>query len=92
MKEIKIFDNPRNVKILLTLLFGGCLALVIINFFVSKHSHFSWEEWSGFYAHFSWEEWSGFYAAYGFIACVGLVLASKYVLRKIVKRREDYYD
>ncbi len=80
MKEIKIFDNPRNVKILLMLLFGGCLALVIINFFVHKHGHYSWEEWSGFYA------------AYGFIACVGLVLASKYVLRKIVKRREDYYD
>ncbi len=80
MKEIKIFDNPRNVKILLTLLFGGCLALVIINFFVHKHSHFSWEEWSGFYA------------AYGFVACVGLVLAAKFILRKIVKRSEDYYD
>ncbi len=80
MKEIKIFDNPRNVKILLMLLFGGCLVLVIINFFVHKHGHFSWEEQSGFYA------------AYGFVACVGLVLGSKYVLRKIVKRREDYYD
>jgi hypothetical protein len=80
MKEIKIFDNQRNVKIILMLLFGGCLVLLIINFFVPKHSHFSCEEWSGFYA------------AYGFVACVGLVLASKYVLRKIVKRSEDYYD
>ncbi len=80
MKEIKIFDNPRNVKILLMLLFGGCLALVIINFFVHKHGHYSWEEWSGFYA------------AYGFVACVGLVLAAKFILRKIVKRSEDYYD
>ncbi|OGW73042.1 MAG: hypothetical protein A3J72_01060 [Nitrospirae bacterium RIFCSPHIGHO2_02_FULL_40_19] len=80
MKEINIFDNPRNVKILLMLLFGGCLALLIINFFVHKHGHFSWEEWSGFYA------------AYGFVACVGLVLAAKFILRKIVKRSEDYYD
>ncbi len=80
MKEIKIFDNPRNVKILLMLLFGGCLVLIIINFFVHKHGHFSWEEWSGFYA------------AYGFVACVGLVLAAKFILRKIVKRGEDYYD
>lgn len=80
MKEFKIFDNPGNVKILLALLFGGCLALLIINFFVHKHGHFSWEEWSGFYA------------AYGFIACVGLVLAAKFILRKIVKRSEDYYD
>jgi len=80
MKEINIFDNPRNVKILLMLLFGGCLALLIINFFVHKHGHFSWEEWSGFYA------------AYGFVACVGLVLAAKFILRRIVKRSEDYYD
>lgn len=80
MKEIKIFDKQRNVKILLALLFGGCLALLIINFFVPKHSHFSWEEWSGFYA------------AYGFVACVCLVLAAKFILRKIVKRSEDYYD
>ena len=80
MKEINIFDNPRNVKILLMLLFGGCLALLIINFFVHKHGHFSWEEWSGFYA------------AYGFVACVGLVLTAKFILRKIVKRSEDYYD
>lgn len=80
MKEFKIFDNQRNVKILLALLFGGCLVLLIITFFVPKHSHFSWEEWSGFYA------------AYGFVACVCLVLAAKFILRKIVKRSEDYYD
>ncbi len=80
MKEIKIFDNPRNVMILLMLLFGSCLVLMIVNFFLPKHSHFSWEEWSGFYA------------AYGFVACVGLVLAAKHILRRIVKRREDYYD
>ena len=80
MKEINIFDKKRNVMILLMLLFGSCLVLLIINFFVSKHGHFSWEEWSGFYA------------AYGFVACVGLVLAAKFILRKIVKRSEDYYD
>ncbi|MEK6766856.1 MAG: hypothetical protein AABY49_11605 [Planctomycetota bacterium] len=80
MKEINIFDKPRNVKILLTLLFGGCLALLIVNFFAPKHSHFPWEEWSGFYA------------AYGFVACVTLVLAAKHILRRIVKRSEDYYD
>ncbi len=80
MKEINIFDKPRNVMILLMLLFGSCLALLIVNFSLPKHSHFSWEEWSGFYA------------AYGFVACVGLVLAAKFILRKIVKRSEDYYD
>ncbi|MBS1257671.1 MAG: hypothetical protein MAG551_00716 [Candidatus Scalindua arabica] len=80
MRNKYLFDNPRNVKILLMLLFVGCLALVIINFFVHIHGHFSWEEWSGFYA------------VYGFVTCVGLVLAAKFILRKIVKRSEDYYD
>ncbi len=80
MKQLNIFDKPRNVMILLMLLFGSCLALLIVNFFLPKH------------AHFSWEEWSSFYAAYGFVACVGLVLAAKFILRKIVKRSEDYYD
>ncbi len=80
MSKKYLFDNPRNVKILLTLLFGGCLALVIINFFVHKH------------AHFSWEERLGFYAAYGLLACVALGLAAKFILRKTVKRSEDYYD
>lgn len=80
MSKNYLFDNPRNVKILLAFLFGGCLVLIIINFLVHKHGHFSWEEWSGFYA------------AYGFVACVILVLAAKFILRKIVKRSEDYYD
>ena len=80
MKKQHIFDNPRNVNLLLMSFYGSCIVLVIINFFLSKHGHFSWEERSGFYA------------AYGFVACVCLVLAAKYVLRKIVKRGEDYYD
>jgi hypothetical protein len=33
----------------------------------------------------------GFYAAYGFFACVVLVLMAK-VLRLVLKRPEDYYD
>ena len=33
----------------------------------------------------------GFYAIYGFVACVGLVLAAK-LLRVILMKPEDYYD
>tara|TARA_B100000676_G_C18039507_1_gene823991 strand:- start:707 stop:1024 length:318 start_codon:yes stop_codon:yes gene_type:complete len=32
-----------------------------------------------------------FYGVYGFVACVGLVLAAK-ELRKFLKRKENYYD
>ena len=41
---------------------------------------------------FAWAGWFGFYAAYGFFACVALVIAAKEVLRRLVKRPEDYYD
>lgn len=35
--------------------------------------------------------WFGFYAAYGFVACVALVLTAK-ALRRVLKRGEDYYE
>ncbi|MGR3318203.1 MAG: hypothetical protein ACUZ8O_06945 [Candidatus Anammoxibacter sp.] len=74
------FDKPKNVNRLLMFLFGSCIALLIIDFFIHKHGHFAMEEWPQFYA------------AYGFVSCVILVLAAKYGLRKIVKRKEGYYD
>lgn len=80
-KEKKhFFDKPRNVKGLLIFLFGSCIVLLIIDFFIHKHGHFDMEEWPEFYA------------TYGFVSCVILVLAAKYGLRKIVKRKEGYYD
>ena len=33
-----------------------------------------------------------FYGVYGFVGSVGLVLAAKEILRRFVKRPEDYYD
>ena len=39
----------------------------------------------------SLENLPAFYAIYGFIACVLLVLVAK-VMRKILMRKEDYYD
>jgi hypothetical protein len=75
-----LFDNPRNVKILLRSFFSSLIVLLIIELFIHKHPHFAWEEWPEFYA------------IYGFVACVVLVVAAKYILRPLVKRREDYYD
>jgi hypothetical protein len=36
--------------------------------------------------------WFAFYAVFGFVACVALVLAAKEILRRLVKRPEDYYE
>ena len=80
MEKKHIFDNPRNVQRLLRIFFSSLVVLLILDFFVHKHSYFPWEEAPVFYA------------VFGFVACVGLVLLAKYVLRPLVMRKEDYYD
>lgn len=79
------FQKPANFRRVLYGLFGACALFVLIDlaFFVTgfdKHPHFRWEQWPGFRA------------VYGFVACVVLVLVSRFVLRPLVMRREDYYD
>lgn len=75
-----VFDNPRNVKRLLVVFFTLTGLMLLIDVFYHKH------------AIFHWEEYFGFYAVYGFVACVILVIVSKYILRPLVMRKEDYYD
>ena len=72
-------DDPRNVNKVFYGLVGVCLLTVAADLFYHKHGHFTWEEWLGFHA------W------YGFVCCVFLVLAAKQ-LRRVLMRREDYYD
>ncbi|HIE12785.1 MAG TPA: hypothetical protein EYP63_05075 [Desulfotomaculum sp.] len=68
------------LKVFLSIFFSVVVLLIIIDFFIPKDPHFRWEEYPSFYA------------VYGFVACVVLVLFAKYVLRPIVKRKEDYYE
>ena len=56
-----------------------CFVLTAADLFYEKHPHFEIEKWFGFY--------SGF----GFVFSVGLVLGAK-ELRRILMRKEDYYD
>lgn len=74
------FDKPQNVKRFLTGFYIFLILLIAVDLFIPKHPDFSWEAYPSFYA------------AYGFVACVGLVLLAKYVLRTLVERGEDYYD
>jgi membrane protein YdbS with pleckstrin-like domain len=74
-----IFDKPENVRRLLWILYLACALLLAADLFIHRHAEHGWEP--------LW----GFYALYGFVACVLLVLLAKQ-LRKLLKRREDYYD
>lgn len=75
-----IFDNPKNLKRLLVVFYSLCVIFFALDIFVHKHIYFESEKWPGFYA------------VYGFVACVVLVLVSKYILRPLVMRKEDYYE
>ncbi len=74
-----MFDKPKNVQRVVRTLVGICVALFIADFVVHRHVLHPWEH-----------VW-GFYALYGFVACVLLVLLAK-EMRKVVMRKEDYYD
>ena len=74
-----LFDNPRNVSLVVRGLYLVCIVLILLDFIV--HRHISIE----------WERLPAFYALFGFIACVAIVLIA-ILLRKALRRREDYYD
>ena len=73
-------DDRRNVNKVIYGLCTVCAIFMAADLFPYKH-----------HLHFGFEYWPGFYSLFGFIACVGLVLAAKQ-LRKVVMRDEDYYD
>jgi len=74
------FDKPANIKILAWSFFLSLILLLALEFFIHKHTYFPQEEWPEFYCVFA------------FVGFVALVLSAKYILRPLVKRREDYYD
>jgi hypothetical protein len=72
-------DEPRNVDRVFHTLCGLCALVVAADLLYDKKTYF----W--------FEAWIGFHAAFGFVACVGLVLVAKQ-LRRLLLRSEDYYD
>ena len=72
-------DEPRNVTKIVAALVVICVGLFFADGFYEKHGEVAAEYLFGFYG------------VYGFIGCVALVLAAKW-LRTIVMRPEDYYD
>jgi hypothetical protein len=55
--------------------------LVIIDIFVDKH-----------HAHTRIEHIPGFWSVFGFVACVAIIIISKWFGHQGIMTREDYYD
>ena len=78
-EKVHLFDNPKNVKRLLTGFYICCGILTALDFVVHRHSAMPLDTIPGFYA------------LYGLISCVVLVVLAK-EMRKLVMRDEDYYS
>lgn len=74
------FDNPKNIRFVFYCFGVSLVLLLAAEPFIHKHPFFAWDGWFGFYP------------LYGFVSCLLLVVAAKYILRTFVKRKEDYYD
>jgi hypothetical protein len=89
-EPVRWLDDSANVKKLLRWFYWACALIVVIDVAYSiwghKHSAFA----DGTFLETS-EPWASFYGVYGFLGCAGLILAAK-ELRKLVMRKEDYYD
>ncbi len=72
-------DRKHNVELIVKSLYVICGILLFADLFYTKHGHFSFENWFGFFAF------------YGFLSYFCIVTSAKY-LRKLVKRDESYYD
>ncbi len=78
-------QKPQKIRIILGSLFLLCGCTFLLDFLFLSDAFDK-------HAVYQWENWPGFYAIFGFVACLLLVLISKYILRPLVKRDEDYYE
>ena len=76
---VPLIEHPKFVNAVIGVLFFITAAVTLADFGYSKHGHYGFEEYIGFHTF------------YGFVSCVGLVLAATQ-MRKVVMVDEDFYD
>jgi hypothetical protein len=74
-------DRPSSATLLYRILIGVCALLIALDIGEVYHKH----------THFSWEGIIGFHGLYGFVGFF-LIVLSGWPLRRILSRKEDYYD
>ena len=72
-------DKPENQRRVRVTLYAACAILAALDLVVTRHIETAVERVPFFYA------------VFGFVACVALVLVAK-LMRRVLMRREDYYD
>ena len=83
--KVYFFDRPDVIRWIIRSLYIICALLVLIDIFAVLHI--------GVHRHIehSLEKIPAYYPIYGFVGCVVLVLIAR-EMRKILMRKESYYD
>jgi hypothetical protein len=83
MKLAKLIEFLRDrLKTVIRVCFGVLALLILVDaFFVNKE-----------HAHTSPEHFPAFWSVFGFVACVLIILLSKWFGHAGIMTREDYYD
>ena len=80
-RELHWLVRPKTIKMLWI---GGVLSLLAITGLSLAVPHHD--------VQFGIEGTAAFYSWYGFITCVGMVVFAKFVLGKLLTRKDTYYD
>ena len=78
-KKVRWLDKPSTHNLIFYVLSALCGLLLLVDFFYEKHGHLEYENWYFFHAIF------------GFVAYSVIVISAK-GLRRLLMRKEDYYD
>jgi drug/metabolite transporter (DMT)-like permease len=80
---IKFIDYLRDrLKIVIWCCYGLLAAIALVGIAVDKHHAHTWME----------KNIPGFWALFGFLACVIIIIMSKWFGHAGIMTREDYYD
>jgi hypothetical protein len=78
-EKTHMFDKPQNVKRVVFALCALCAITFVLDALIHRH------------VDHPWEALFGFHGIYGFVTCGLLVLGAK-EMRKVLMRKDDYYD
>ena len=83
MKLVKLIEYLRNrLNLVIRVSFGVLALLILIDALLVNKEH----------AHTAVERWPAFWSVFGFVACVLIIILSKWYGHAGIMNREDYYD
>ena len=80
MKLLEIVEVLRTKKVR-RIAYGVLIVLIMVDFFIPRYE-----------VHFFGDEIPGFWSLFGFIACVLIIVVSKWIGHLGLMQRENYYD